>query len=255
MGKCLGFTMIGICIKQPCLVARAIDFRAAFLKANRPWLLGMDARCKRAVSQLGGKRRGRNGDHFLKTKLEDWFLPCCELTLTEARDSSGHYLEEKHHMDGAMSLFHAGLTLGGNRDLFFNIEGLGRVRVPNSPGTFYMGNITGPRHQVIHQHCDDCDYVDVPGLGRRSVTIMFRTGLFPMDRSRFMNQLPKPKALWVCLKNHMVEALQQPGLRLPTLEEVKEQTQLRGERGGARPAPSSKRRRIWGKTNKEFLEE
>ena len=88
-----------------------------------------------------------------------------------------------------------------------------------------------------------------------------------MDRSRFMNQLPKPKALWVCLKNHMVEALQQPGLRLPTLEEVKEQTQLRvrprvaneptqlGQRGGARTAPSSKRRRICGKTNAEFLEE
>ena len=170
-------------------------------------------------------------------------------------------------MDGAMSLFHAGLTLGGNRDLFFNIEGLGRVRVPNSPGTFYMGNITGPCHQVIHQHCDDCDYVDVPGLGRRSVTIMFRTGLFPMDRSRFMNQLPKPKKLWICLKKHMVEALQQPGLRLPTLEEVKEQTQLRvrprvaneptqlGQRGGARTAPSSKRRRICGKTNAEFVEE
>ena len=82
-----------------------------------------------------------------------------------------------------------------------------------------------------------------------------------------MNQLPKPKPLWVCLKNHMVEALQKPGLRLPTLEEVKKQTQLRGElevanqltqlgqRGGARPAPSSKRRRIWGKTNKEFVEE
>ena len=88
-----------------------------------------------------------------------------------------------------------------------------------------------------------------------------------MDRSRFMNQLPKPKTLWICLKKHMVEALQQPGLRLPTLEEVKKQTQLRvgldvanqlaqlGQRGGARPAPSSKRRRICGKTNKEFLEE
>jgi hypothetical protein len=170
-------------------------------------------------------------------------------------------------MDGGMSIFHAGLTLGGTRDLFFNVKGFGRVRVHNSPGTFYLGNLTGPRHQVIHQPCPDHDYVDVPGLGRRSLTIMVRTGLFPHDRSRFMNQIPKPKALWSCLKNHMVEALQKPGLRLPTLEEVKKQTQLREGPGevkqqktprqheGTRPAQSSKMRRITGKTKKEFVQE
>ena len=267
MGTCPGVSMIGICTKRPCLVARVIDFRAAFLKANEPWLLAMQSKCKSAVSRLGRKRRGKNGDHFLKATLEEWFLPSCEVTLTEDRDCRGLYLEERHHMDGSMSLFHGGLTLGGNRDLFLNVEGFGRVRVPNSPGTFYLGNLTGPRHQVIHQRCVDHDYVDVPGLGRRSMTIMFRTGLFPHERSRFMEQLPKPKALWSCLKNHMVEALQKPGLRLPTVEEVKKQTQLREElekvnqhsklrpRGGARPAPSSKRRRIHGKTNKEFVEE
>ena len=169
-------------------------------------------------------------------------------------------------MDGGMSLFHGGLTLGGIRDLFLNVEGFGRVRVPNSPGTFYLGNLTGPRHQVIYQPCFDHDYVDVPGLGRRSMSIMFRTGLFPLDRSRHMEQLPKPKALWTCLKNLMVEAFQQPGLRLPTLEEVKKQTQLREEpevvnqhsklrpRGDARPAPSSKRRRIRFKTDALFVD-
>ena len=170
-------------------------------------------------------------------------------------------------MDGGMSLFHGGLTLGGIRDLFLNVEGFGRVRVPNSPGTFYLCNLTGPRHQAIHQRCFDHDYVDVPGLGRRSMSIMFRTGLFPHDRSRYGKQLPKTKALWVCLKNLMVEALQKPGLRLPTLEEVKKQTQLREGPGevkqqktprqheGTRPAQSSKMRRITGKTKKEFVQE
>ena len=266
-GTCPGVSMIGICTKQPCPVARVIDFRAAFLKANKPWLLAMQSKCKSAVSRLGRKRRGKNGDHFLRTTLEEWFLPSCEVTLTEDRDCRGLYLEEEHHMDGGMSLFHGGLTLGGLRDLFLNVEGFGRVRVPNSPGTFYLGNLTGPRHQVIHQRCVDHDYVDVPGLGRRSMTIMFRTGLFPHDRSRFMTQIPKTKALWVCLKNLMVEALQKPGLRLPTLEEVKKQTQLREKpeevnqhsklrpRGAAPPAPSSKRRRINGKTKAQFVEE
>ena len=170
-------------------------------------------------------------------------------------------------MDGGMSLFHAGLTLAGHRDLFFNVEGFGRVRVQNSLGTFYLCNRTGPRHQVIHQPCADRDNVDVPGLGRRSMAIMFRTGLFPHDRSRFMTQIPKPKALWSCLKNLMVEALQKLGLRLPTLEEVNKQTQLREEleevnqhsklrpRGDARPAPRSKGRRLRCKTKEQFVEE
>ena len=63
-------------------------------------------------------------------------------------------------------------------------------------------------------------------------------------------------ALWSCLKNHMVEALQKPGLRLPTLEEVKKQTQLREELDeAARPAPSSKKRRISAKSTAQFEEE
>jgi hypothetical protein len=61
--------------------------------------------------------------------------------------------------------------------------------------------------------------------------------------------------------------LQKPGLRLPTLEEVKKQTQLREGPGevkqqttprqheGTRPAPSSKRRRLHHKTKKEFVQE
>ena len=266
-GICPGVSMIGICIKHPCLISRVLDWRAALLKASMPWLLALISTCKGAVSRLGKTRRGKNGDHFLKATLEEWFLCSCELVLFEDRDCSGLYLAEEHHMDGGMSLFHGGLTLGGIRDLFLNVEGFGRVRVPNSPGTFDLCNLTGPRHQAIHQRCFDHDYVDVPGLGRRSMSIMFRTGLFPNDRSRYTTQIPKTKALWSCLKNHMVEALQKPGLRLPTLEEVKKQTQLREEleevnqhpklrpRGAARPAPSSKRRRIQGKTNAQFVEE
>ena len=198
---------------------------------------------------LGPIAAGENGKICLAAPMEEWFLSCSELCLIEATDG----LEEEEHKDGPMSIFHGGLTLGGARDLFCNVEGFGRVRVPNSTGTFYMGNLTGPRRQVIHRGCEDHDLPLIPGLGRRSVTIMIRTGLFPLERSRYKNGLPKPRALWVCLKNHMVEALQKPGLRLPTLEEVKQQTHLR-QHGGVRPASSSKRRRINGKTFKAFEE-
>ena len=140
---CAGVSMIGISNKYPCIVARFIDFMTAFRKVNETRLLAMQAKCKSAVSRLGPARRWLNGDHLLKATLEQWFLPAAELTLTEAIDCSGIYLEEDGHMDGPMSLFHAGLTLGGARDLFCDIEGFGRVCVPNSPGTFYMVTLLG----------------------------------------------------------------------------------------------------------------
>jgi hypothetical protein len=250
MGTVTGVSMIGICIKHPCIIARVIDFMKAFLKVNESWLLALEAACKRSVQRLGPRRRGKNGKHFLKAMLKEWFLGPSELTLIEATDG----LEEEEHKDGPMSLFHGGLTLGGARDLFCNVEGFGRVRVPNSTGTFYLGNLTGPRHQVIHRGCEDHDLPLIPGLGRRSVTIMIRTALFPHLQSRYKNALPKPRALWACLKNHMVEALQKPGLVLPTLEEVKAQTQLRQQALGERPAPCPKRRRIRGKTSVVFVD-
>ncbi len=128
------------------------------------------------------------------------------------------------------------------------------MRVPNSTGTFYLGNLTGPRHQVIHRGCEDHDLPLIPGLGRRSVTIMIRTAFITHLRPRYKDDLPKPKALWACLTNHMVEALQKPGLVLPTLEEVKAQTQLRQQALGERPAPCPKRRRIVGKTSVVFVD-
>ena len=84
MGTFSGVSMNGIDTNHPCIIARVIDFRAAFLKANESWLLPMQAKCKAAVSRLGRERRGLNGDHFLKARLEAWFLSSCEVTLTEA---------------------------------------------------------------------------------------------------------------------------------------------------------------------------
>ena len=122
----------------------------------------------------------------------------------------------------------------------------------------------------MHRGCEEHDLPFVPGLGRSSVTIMMRTGLFPLLRSRYTEQLPKPRALWICFKNHIVEALQKLGLRLPTLEEDMQETHLRQRVSAASPlhqvgvdaasqedelpAPSPKRRRVRGKTSRDFLD-
>ena len=122
---------------------------------------------------------------------------------------------------------------------------------------------------MIHRGCEEHDLPFVPGLGRRPVAIMMRTGLFPLLRSRHKEQLPKPRALGICLKNHIVEALQKPGLRLHTLEQVMQETHLRQRVSAASPlhqvgvdaaspeddlsAPSPKRRHVLGKTAIAFL--
>ena len=136
-----------------------------------------------------------------------------------------------------MSLFHGGLTLGGARDLFCDVKGHGRVCFTNSPGTFDLCNITRPRRQVTHRYCDEHDLVYVPGLGRRSVTIMMRSGLFPHLHSRMMGRLPLPVSLWTCLKNIIVDSMQKPGLRMPTLEEVMQETTARARATDAAAMP------------------
>ena len=121
---------------------------------------------------------------------------------------------------------------------------------------------------MIHRGCEEHDLPFVPGLGRRSVTIMMRTGLFPNNRSRKMERIPDTPALWACLKNLMVESMSKPGLRLPTLEEVMQETLARGGATAAAtlhqafavapseaeepPVSCPKRRRIEGKTNPAF---
>ena len=168
-----------------------------------------------------------------------------------------------------MSSFHAGLTLGGSRDLFCEVPGHGRVSFTNSPGASYCGNLTGPRHQVYHRQCEEHDLPLVPGLGRRSVAIMIRTGLFPFHKSRDMERLPDTHALWAFLKGSLVDSVSDPRIRLPTLEEVKQATRDRIMMIMATAAAivhkptcvppieavhdqPTKRRRLRGKTNRVF---
>ena len=236
LGTCVGVTMIGIRTTEPCPLARVIDLMTAFRKVNNEWLLALQAKCRREVSSLGVARRGKNGKRFLSCPLAVWSFPASELTITEAcnssSSSSSSYLVEEDHMDGGMSLFHAGLTLGGADDLFCDVPAHGRASFLNSLGTFYFGNLTGPRRQVYHRHCEEHDLPVAPGLGRRSVTVMMRTGLFPNNHSRVNDQIPKPPPLWVCLKNVMVEFMPGPSIRLPPLEEVMQETR---DKTGLRP--------------------
>lgn len=47
----------------------------------------------------------------------DWFLSCCEFTVSNPDMGDGSWWEEAPHFDGGASVMHMGLTLYGRRDL------------------------------------------------------------------------------------------------------------------------------------------
>ena len=127
---------------------------------------------------------------------------------------------EPEHQDGGASILHLGLTLFGRRGLVCR-QGLGLpdVFVANAPGTVYLGQLTGPRHQVTHEAAQLGDLLEVPGLGRCGVNVMMRTALFAYNRARLRNTTPSPAPLFEVLTRCFREALAARPLRLPTLAE------------------------------------
>ena len=202
-----------LCTKHPCPLGRVIDLMTAFKNANIAWLKSTEFKAKTATRRLRPSKMGDNGRRFLRQTIDEWFLSACELTLTGAWDEASGYLIEEHHSDGAMSVFHGGLTLGGRRDLHCDVPGYGRMVVCNQPGTFYLGNLSGPPHQVFHTACSQQELLYVPGLGHKSVTVMMCIGLHACGRSRGMDGSTRwPAFRRVIYQDRIV--------RLPTFEEV-----------------------------------
>ena len=146
---------------------------------------------------------------------------CRELNITKAinADGKGHWIEPMHQ-DGGASVLHMGLTLFGRRNLVCT-QGSGQpdVLLENRPGLVYLGQLTGPRHQVLHQPAPDDELLDIPGVGKCSVTVMFRTGLFPHCRSRLRNTTPSPVKVFRKLAESFRVSVASGLWRLPTLTE------------------------------------
>jgi hypothetical protein len=91
------------------------------------------------------------------------------------------------------------------------------VTLMNEPGTVYFGQLTGPRHQVIHCHAADHELVDATTMGLTSVSVMFRTGLFPYFRSRLRDILPVTPALFRALASSFLQVLGKHEFKMPPL--------------------------------------
>lgn len=153
---------------------------------------------------------GQNGQHFLDSDWHTWLLQGAEIHFFPKPNCC----VEPKHMDGAASVIHAGLTLYGRRTVVFDqTDGLAPVVLENFPGLFYIGGVTGSRHQVSHQKA----YADET-LHGASVAVMFRCDLFPYNRARCMGTTPSPKAVWDVIVDEVLTMLGQ-NLVLPSLQQ------------------------------------
>ena len=99
----------------------------------------------------------------------------------------------------------------------------------------------------------------MPGLGKKSVTIMLRTGFFAHGRSRWMKSKTNTLAFRASVTNSFLASMQTEGLRLPTFDEVlavhkdrtgcnsTEVTAVSASSGAPDLVPEPKRRRLTGK--------
>ena len=131
----------------------------------------------------------------------------------------GGFLAEPPHMDGAGSILHIGLTLFGRRVLDFQQGGnLPNVRLEQGPGSVYMGVVTGPYHQALHQEASRHEMLHV-SAGSLGVKVLLRTPLFPNARARLANTTPSPQNMFYELASTFVRFLQSESFCLPSLSE------------------------------------
>lgn len=217
---CGSGNMCGLSLSKLMPLPRLQAWRAALLAVNERAFEALEASAKAAVQRLSPEDRGTNGEHFLQLSFHQWFAACGELVFVNPGNVEEGFWAEPEHQDGGGSVMHMGITLYGRRGLVCcQGPGLPDVSIPNAPGTVYLGQLTGPRHQVTHEAALPCELLEVPGLGPCGVNVMMRTALFPFNRARLRNTTPSPAPFFESLTRCLRDGLAAKRLRLPTLEE------------------------------------
>ena len=93
--------------------------------------------------------------------------------------------------DGSGGMLLAVLTLHGHRQVRLEqgAPELQDVWIDNTVGSFYVGQITGAKHQVAHMPCAKSDLREARGRSL-SIAVVFRTTLFNDRASRRRNGTP-----------------------------------------------------------------
>ena len=197
----IGSSLFGKSTSRPSPCSKASAYVEAFKKCNKASFLRIQAAAVKPVRKLVYTQKNlKNGRRFLEKRLDQWLLPQNQLTFTKRKKADGSFLVEDKHPDGSTSILHLGIGTAGRRDLVCDQAAAApQVVLKNVPGTVYLGQLTGPLHQVFHRPCPDDELIDATGFGPSSCTVMCRSALFPHFNSRKLDGWVHTPALFTAL--------------------------------------------------------
>jgi len=236
-------------VDKPFPAKRVARWRQSFLAKNAEAFGQLVKNIRSDLKKLSPKQRGQNGKHALRTPWQSWCLTAGQLFLTQAEGR----LVEDSHCDGGAGVVHMALTLFGKRYLQcwnscekpscltprLEAKVVDKIKFEQQPGTVFLSCSSAFRHQVEHQYQPSADLMTFGDLENLSVSVMFRSPLFPYNRARLAASTPSPKIVFQSIAASFEKWQSQSGQTLvfPSLQEVigapLPQASLRS------PAPSS----------------
>jgi hypothetical protein len=243
-------TMCTLSIANVLPLPRLRAFWAAFMSVNLEVVRELNRQARAAAVAIPTERGDSNKQHFLSHPVDSWFGSSGELCVTRAE---GNWAEAVHQ-DGGASVVHCGITLYGDRRLVCEQPDLSSVVLRNSPGTVYLGGLTGPVHGVTHLPSAADQLLD----GENSATVMLRTTLFPNHHSRVRGTTPSPQGFFFAIAASFVDSFARLPWQLPSLEECAAEFDRAAVVVPAEPEPSPKTRQAKAKataTKKVAVEE
>ena len=184
-----------------------------FLQLNRRWLIQLTKGVRAALRTLPQEELRGNGQHFFSTCFSDTALTYGVIQVMKA---GPRY--DPEHFDGGASLLHAGLTIFGTRHV--EVMGAGSAacwnELPQSAGSFYMGNMCAARHRV--RHLDHQDAGKLCGAaGNVQIAVMLRTDVFREERACSMITAPTPCRVYDIVNQVVASSLATDPLHFPDL--------------------------------------
>ena len=112
---------------------------------------------RETLNRFPSESFGGNGRHFLGSCFHDDALAYAVIQVMRPSLRS-----DPAHFDGVASMRHAGLTVWGRRSLEIRLARLQGAplewqKFPQEPGSFYIGNLRAPWHQVAHLPAKQAD--------------------------------------------------------------------------------------------------
>ena len=165
---------------RPLQATRVSAWVRWFLQLNRRWLTQLTKEVRTALRTLPQEELRGHGQHFLSTCFSNTALTYGVIQVTKAGPRYG-----PEHFDGGASLLHAGLAIFGARHVEVKAAESAadngeqyRLMLPQSAGSFYMGNMCAAWHRVRDIDCKGAGNL-CGAAGNVHIAAMLRTDVTP----------------------------------------------------------------------------